>query len=95
MIWRKILTLTVSYFAKLGPRMKLDPRQKGNLTACYPPPGFETYADTLEWEAAFAIDCAVAAFEEAEAAVLDATIAHIEGEKPRRRGQVSDGALGR
>jgi hypothetical protein len=43
----------------------------------------ETYADMMEWQAAFAIDCAMAAIEEAEAIVLDSTIARIEAEKAK------------
>jgi hypothetical protein len=41
----------------------------------------EDYADMLEWDAAFAIACANAAIEEAEAAVLDAVVARNEAEK--------------
>jgi hypothetical protein len=43
----------------------------------------ENWAVLLEREAAFAIDCANAAIEEAESAVLDATVARIEAEKAR------------
>ena len=41
----------------------------------------EAYANMLEWDAVFAIDCAKAAIEEAEAAVLDAVVARNEAEK--------------
>ena len=45
--------------------------------------GAENCADLLEWEAGFAIDCAIAAIEEAESAVLDATVARIEADKAK------------
>jgi hypothetical protein len=38
-------------------------------------------AETLEWEASFAIDYAVASIEQAKYAVLDAIVARVEAEK--------------
>ena len=44
----------------------------------------DNHAERLEWEASFAVDCAVAAIEEAKAAVLDAIVGRIEAEGARR-----------
>jgi hypothetical protein len=45
--------------------------------------GAENHAELMEWEASFAIDCANAAIDEAESAVLDAIVARIEAEKTK------------
>jgi hypothetical protein len=45
--------------------------------------GVENHAELMEWEASFAIDCANAAIDEAESAVLDAIVARIEAEKTK------------
>ncbi len=44
----------------------------------------ENHAERLEWEASFAVNCAVAAIEEAKSAVLDALVGRIEAEKTKR-----------
>jgi len=44
----------------------------------------DNHAERLEWEASFAVDYAVAAIEEAKAAVLDAIVGRIEAEGARR-----------
>ena len=44
----------------------------------------DNHAERLEWEAAFAVDYAAAAIEEAKSAVLDAIVGRIEAEEARR-----------
>ena len=44
----------------------------------------DNHAERLEWEASFAVDYAVAAIEEAKAAVLDAIVGRIEAEQAKR-----------
>ena len=44
----------------------------------------DNHAERLEWEAAFAVDYAAAAIEEAKSAVLDAIVGRIEADGPRR-----------
>ena len=43
--------------------------------------GAQNYAELMEWEASFAVDCANAAIGQAEFAVLDAIVARIEADK--------------
>ena len=44
----------------------------------------DNHAERLEWEAAFVVDYAAAAIEEAKSAVLDAIVGRIEAEEVRR-----------
>jgi ElaB/YqjD/DUF883 family membrane-anchored ribosome-binding protein len=44
----------------------------------------EDHAERLEWEAALAVDYAMASIEQAELAVFDAIIGHVEAEDARR-----------
>ena len=47
--------------------------------------GAENYAELMEWEASFAVDCANAAIDQAESAVLDAIVASKSREMRGRR----------
>jgi len=44
----------------------------------------EKRADTLEWEAGFAIDYAIGSIEQAKLAVLDAIVGRVEAEEAKR-----------